>query len=120
MTTMDLVKPWRVIGGILPVLYAGVVIMALPQSRTWLVLICGIVLATSIVASWLEYPFLALWPTFGGEFLLSVCAIVLIINAPDHRIAPMTGSSIEIPIAALIACGFMVWGIYSSRKMLTY
>ena len=120
MTAMDLVKPWRVIGGIVPVLYAGVVIMALPQSRTWLVLVCGIVVAASIVASWLEYPLLALWPTFGGMFLLSVCTIALIINVPNYHIAPMTGSSIEIPIAAVVACGFMLWGIYTSRKMLTY
>jgi len=120
MTAIDLVRPWRISAGILAVVYAGVIIFALPQSRLWLVLVCGIVLAASIVAGWMEYPLLALWPTFCGIFLLSACAIVLMTNGPKYDVAPLTSASIEMPLAACVACGFIFWGIYTTRKMLTY
>jgi hypothetical protein len=111
MTAIELVKPWRITLGIVPAIYAGVVIAALPQSRTWLLLVCSVVFAATIVANLWEYPLLALWPTFVGIFVLSVCAIVLVINAPEYTIAPLTGSSAEIPAAAFVGIGLIFWGI---------
>ena len=120
MTPLDLVKPWRLIAGIPPLLYGGLLIVGLPYSSTWLLVVAGVLLVAIIVASYLEYPLLPLWPTFVGLFLLSTCIFALIENVVDYAIVPFTDSDIEIILVAFIACGYIVWGVTMTRKLLVY
>jgi len=121
MTSLDLVKPWRLIAGIPPLLYGGLLLLGLPESWRWLLLVGGVLLAALLLASRLEYPLLALWPMFAGLFLLSACVCAIIEDVVDYAIVPFTDSDLEIGSAALIACGYIGWGIYTARKfMMSY
>jgi len=120
MTPLDVVKPWRLIAGIPALLYGGLLLLELPQSSTWLLLVAGVLLVAVVVASRLEYLLLPLWPAFVGLFLLSVCIFALIEDVVDYAIVPFTDSDLEIIVVALIACGYIAWGINMMRKMLAY
>jgi len=61
MTPVDVVKPWRLIAGMPPLLYGGLLIVELPGSSTWLLVVAGVLLVAVVVASRLEYPLLPLW-----------------------------------------------------------
>jgi hypothetical protein len=73
-----------------------------------------------MVANRLEYPVLPLWPAFVGLFLLSTCICALVEDVVDYAIVPFTDSGIEIIVVALIACGYIGWGVTMMRKMLAY
>src|SRR5215216_302745 len=88
MTPIDIVKPWRLILGIPPLLYGGLLLLGLPQSTTWLLLVAGVLLVAVVVASRLEYPLLPLWPAFVGLFLLSTFICALIEDVVDYAIVP--------------------------------
>src|SRR5262245_2797312 len=118
MTSLDLVKPWRLIAGIPLLLYGGLLLLGLPQSWRWLLLVGGVVLLALLVAIRLEYPILALWPAFAGLFLLSACVCAIIEDVVDYAIVPFTDSDLEIGGVALIACGYIGWGIYTARKFM--
>ena len=120
MTPLDLVKPWRVIIGIPPLLYGGLLLLELPYSSTWLLVVAGVLLVAITVASRLEYPLLPLWPVFVGLFLLSMCIFALIEDVVDYAIVPFTDADAEIMLVAVIACGYIGWGITMTRKMLAY
>jgi len=120
MTPVDVVKPWRLIAGMPPLLYGGLLIVELPGSSTWLLVVAGVLLVAVVVASRLEYPLLPLWPVFVGLFLLSACIFALIEDVVDYAIVPFTDSDLEIILVALIACGYIAWGISMTRKMLAY
>ena len=120
MTPVEIVKPWRLIVGIPALLYGGLLLLELPQSSTWLLLVAGVLLVAVVVANRLEYPLLALWPAFVGLFLLSTCIFALIEDVVDYAIVPFTDSDAEILLVAVIACGYIVWGLSMTRKMLAY
>src|SRR5215211_5865822 len=120
MTAIDFVKPWRLILGIPPLLYGGLLIVELPGSSTWLLIVAGVLLVAIIVASRLDYPLLPLWPAFVGLFLLSTCIFALIEDVVDYAVVPFTDADFELILVALIACGYIVWGISMMRKMLAY
>src|SRR6266540_908344 len=113
MTSLDLLKPWRLIASLLPLLYSALVIIALRHSSDWLLLICGVVLTATYLAFRLEYPVLALLPTFAGLFLLCACIGALITDVPADTSAALIliDSNVKIWIAALVAGGFIGWGI---------
>ena len=120
MPASDLVKLWRLILGIPAVLYGGLLILALPESSTWLLIVAGVLLVAFIVASRLEYPLLPLWPAFLGLFLLSSSIFALIEDVVDYAVVPFTDSDIELIVVALLALGYIAWGITLTRKMLAY
>ena len=120
MTPLDLVKPWRVIIGIPPLLYGGLLLLELPYSSTWLLVAAGVLVVAIAVVGSLEYPLLPLWPVFVGLFLLSTCIFALFENVVDYAIVPFTDSDIEIILVAFIACGYIVWGVTMTRKLLVY
>ena len=120
MTPVDVVKPWRLLLGIPPLLYGSLLLLELPESTTWLLFGAGVLLVALIVASRLEYPLLPLWPAFVGLFLLSVCIFALIEDVVDYAIVPFSDSDLEIILVLLIACGYMAWGISMTRKMVSY
>jgi len=120
MTSLDLVKPWRLIAAIPVLLYAVLLLLELPQSPSWSLLVCGVVLIAFAVAARLEYPLLALWPAFVGLFVLSACMCALIEDVVDYALVPFTDSDAEIIAVALVGVGFIGWGIQTTRKMLAY
>ena len=120
MTPIDPVKPWRLIAGMPALLYGGLLILELPGSSNWLLVAAGVLLVAVMVASRLEYPLLPLWPAFVGLFLLSASIFALIEDVVDYAVVPFSDSDIELIMVALIACGYIAWGIMMTRKMLAY
>ena len=120
MTSLDLVKPWRLLATLLPLLYGGLLLLGLPYTTRWLLLTCGVVLIAIIVAAWLEYPMLAMWPAFAGLFLISACICALIEDVVDYAFVPFTDSDSEIAIAIVVGVAFITWGIQTTRKMMVY
>lgn len=118
MTQLDLVKPWRLILSLLPLLYGSLLLLGLSYSWRWLLIVSLVVLMAIMVAARLEYPMLAIWPAFVGLFLLCACVCALTENVVDYAIVPFTDSDLEIMIAALIGCGFIAWGMRTTRQML--
>lgn len=118
MTQFDLVKPWRLVIALLPLLYGSLLLLGLPQSWRWLVLVGVVVLLAIMIIARLELPMLAIWPAFVGLFLLSVCICALIENVVDYAIVPFSDSDLEVMIAALVGCGFIGWGIQTTRQMM--
>ena len=120
MTSLDLVKPWRLLATILPLLYGGLLLLGLPHTTNWLLLTCGVVLIAIIVAAWSEYPMLAMWPAFVGLFLISACVCALIEDVVDYAFVPFTDSDSEIVIAILVGVAFITWGSQTTKKMMAY
>jgi len=120
MTTLDLVKPWRLLASIPPLLYGALLIVGLPQSWLWLLLVCGVILMVVMVAARLEYPMLALWPAFVGLFLVGACVCALIEDVVDYAFVPFTDSDGEIVLAILVGAAFIIWGIQTTKKMIAY
>ncbi len=118
MTWLDVLKPWRLIASLLALLYGALVIMALRDSSDWFLLDCGVVLTAVYLAFRLEYPVLVLLPAFAGLFLLCACIGALITDVPDDTSAPVAliDSNVKIWITALVAGGFIGWGIRIARK----
>jgi len=118
MTLLDLVKPWRLLSTVPPLLYAGLLLLGLPNTIRYLVISGGVVLVALIVAAWLEYPLLALWPAFVGLFLISACVCALIEDVVDYAFVPFNDSDSEIAIAIVVGAAFITWGIQTTRKMM--
>src|SRR5262245_5028436 len=106
MATMDLVKPWRITIGLLPVLYGILVILELQQSLLWLLLACAMIVLAVVITNALDYTFLAVWPAFPGIFCLVACLGALMQSLPDYGIVPVTNSNLELWVAMLLAGGF--------------
>jgi hypothetical protein len=120
MTTLDLLNPWRVLASIPPLFYGALLLLGLPYTTNYLLLCGGIVLIAVIVAVWLEYPLLALWPTFVGLFLVSACVCALFEDVVDYAFVPFTDSDSEIVLAILVGVAFITWGIQTTKKMIAY
>jgi hypothetical protein len=116
MVTMDLVKPWRIIAGLLPMLYGTLVILELQRFWLWLLLACAMIVLAAVVANALDYTFLAVWPAFPGIFCLVACLGALILSLPDYGVVPVTDSDLELWAAALLAGGFIGWGVRTARQ----
>jgi hypothetical protein len=116
MATMDLVKPWRITIGLLPILYGTLVILELQQSWLWLLLACAMVALAAVITNALDYTFLAVWPAFPGIFCLVGCLSALMQSLPDYGIVPVTDSKLELWVAALLAGGFIGWGVRTAQQ----
>ena len=119
MTTFDLVKPWRLLATLLPLLYGGL-LLGLAYTTNWLLLTCGVVLIAILFVARLEYPLLEMWPAFAGLFLIGACVCALIEDVADYAFVPFTDSDSEIAIAIVVGVAFITWGIQTTRKMMAY
>jgi hypothetical protein len=118
VTSIDFVKPWRLLTSVPPFLYGGLLLLGLPMSLFWFLLTSGVVLSAAFVAAYFELPILGLWPALVGLFLLSVCICALDIDVVDYAIVPVTDSDFELILVALIACVYIVWGVQTTRAMM--
>jgi len=117
MATMELVRPWRIVAGLLPLLYGTLVILELERSWKWLLLACGLILLAAMAASWLGLSLLALWPAFPGLLCLVACLCALLQTLPDYSLLPLSASNLELWVAAALAGGFIGWGLRSAQKL---
>jgi len=120
MTSLDLVRPWRLLATLVPLLYGGLLLLGLPYTARYLALTCGVVLIAIVVVARLEYPMLALWPAFAGLFLIGACVCALIEDVVNYAFVPFTDSDSEIVLAILAGLAFIIWGIQTTKKVLAY
>jgi uncharacterized membrane protein HdeD (DUF308 family) len=120
MTTLDLVRPWRLLATVLPLLYGGLLLLGLPHTTRYLALTCGVLLIAIMVVARFEYRMLALWPAFAGLFLISACVCALIEDVVDYAFVPFTDSDSEIVLAMLVGFAFILWGMQTTKRVLAY
>jgi hypothetical protein len=114
---MELVRPWRITAGFVPLLYGTLVILELERSWMWLLVACGLIVIAVMVASRLGFSLLALWPAFAGIFCLVACLAALAQSLPNYGLVPLSASNTELWVAAALAGGFIGWGLRSAQKV---
>jgi hypothetical protein len=113
---MELVRPWRIIAGFLPLLYGTLVILELERSWMWLLLACGLIVVAAMAAGRLGFSLLALWPAFAGMLCMVACLAALTQSLPDYGLVPLSASNVELWAVAALAGGFIGWGLRSAQK----
>ena len=69
MVMIDLVKPWRIMLGLLPIVYGTLVILELERSWLWLLLASTMIVLAVVAANTLDYTLLAAWPPSQESFV---------------------------------------------------
>jgi hypothetical protein len=69
-----------------------------------------------VAANALDYSILASWPAFAGIFCLVACIGALMQSLPDYGIIPVTDSNVELWVAAVLAGGFIGWGLRTAQR----
>jgi hypothetical protein len=117
MDRSTLLSPWRILLGILPLVYAGLLVIELEHTWLWLGGIAALVIVLLLLATSFDYPLLACWPAFSSVILLVMCGIVLYQGIPDAGIVPVTRSPLELWGTSLLAGIVVIWVVVSTRRM---
>jgi len=100
--------------GLLPVSYGMILIVALPNTWQWAMLIALAMLMLLVLCSSLDYPPQTVWPVFPAAFLILACTAVLIQGAFDRL--PLTRQPGELIAMYIVALLYLGWGIRSTWK----
>ena len=120
MTTIELLKPWRIIVCLIPCLYAGLLIWELNNSRMWLIFAAVALVMLFCVISALGYPPLIFMPVFVGTFLLLAGVFALYAGLPSYDISSDARSPFEVWVALPLALAYIGWGTVVGRRFLYY
>ena len=116
MSSIEVLKPWRIIASLVPALYAGLLIWELEGSRMWL-LIAGLVLFVLLCfASTVGYSPLMLIPAFAGAFLLMACVFALYAGMPIADATAAARWPVEVWLAIPLALVYIGWGVTLARR----
>jgi hypothetical protein len=117
MERSDLLSPWRVLLGLLPLVYAGLLMIELQNTWVWLGVLAALLVLLLFLATSFDYPLLACWPAFSSTLLLMTCGIMLYQGIPDVGIVPVTRSPLELWGVAVLAGVALIWVVLSTRQM---
>src|SRR5690349_17188568 len=109
MERSTLLSPWRILLGLLPLCYAGVLLVELQNTYLWLGVIALILVVLLVLATSLDYPLLMCWPAFSSCILLCTCAIALYQRISGAGAFPITHSPLELWGVAFLAGFAMMW-----------
>jgi hypothetical protein len=117
MDRSTLLSPWRILLGILPLVYAGLLVIEL--QNTWLLLggIAALLVVLLLLATSFDYPLLACWPAFSSVILLVTCGTMLYQGMPDTGTVPVTRSPLELWGVGVLAGVILIWVVLSTRRM---
>jgi hypothetical protein len=118
MAATDLLKPWQVLLGLLGLIYGAFLVVQLSDTWLWFGVDALIVAGVVMLMGVLEYPFVRVWPSFVGVFLLVACVIALWMGVPANEPLPLSHSTVELGVACLVALGFISWGVLAGRRAL--
>jgi hypothetical protein len=117
MERSTLLSPWRILLGVLPLGYAGLLVIELPHTFLWLGGIAALLVVMLFLATSLDYPLLACWPALTSAVLLATCGIMLYQGMPDASIVPVTRSPLELWGVSMLAGVALIWVVNSTRLM---
>ena len=116
MTSMEMLKPWRLIASLIPILYAGLLIWELENSRMWILIAALALFLLLCFVSTLGYSPLLLLPAFAGTFLLLACVFALYIGMPVYDATAAARWPAEVWLAVPLALFYIGWGITIARR----
>jgi hypothetical protein len=117
MDRSTLLSPWRILLGLLPLCYAGVLVIELERTFLWLGGIAVLLVVLLVLATSFDYPLLACWPAFSSVILLFTCGIMLYQGVPDASSVPVTHSSLELWGVGFLAGFALIWVVIRTRLM---
>ena len=117
MERSALLSPWRILLGVLPLCYAGLLMIELQDTFLWLGGIAALLIVLLFLATSFDYPLLACWPAFSSTILLVTCGIMLYQGIPDAGIVPVTRSPLELWGVGVLAGVARIWVVISTRRM---
>ena len=100
--------------GLLPVCYGGLVVVALPNTWQWALVIGLAMLVLLVLCGSFGYPPQTIWPVFPAGFLILACTAVLFQGTFDQL--PLTRQPSELIAMYLIAALYLGWGIRATWK----
>jgi hypothetical protein len=117
MDRSALLSPWRILLGLLPLCYAGVLLIEFQNTWLWLGVIALLVVVLLLLATSLDYPLLVGWPAFSWCILLCSCGIMLYEGVPAASAVPITHSALELWGMGFLAGFALIWVVLSTRLM---
>jgi hypothetical protein len=119
MDLSALLRPWRIMLGLLPLCYAALILIALPDTFFWAGIIAVALLLLLVAVNILGYPLIACWPAFTGLALLLACGIMLYQGVPSQSALPATHSPRELWVVGLLAGLVIGWGGVTAHRLIT-
>ena len=104
----------KLLFGFLPICYGGLLLIALPNTKVWLMLAAVVLVVLLVLLISVDVPLQTSWPVFPGVFLVLVSSIDLSQGAPIQ--GPITRTSAELLGAYLPAALYILWGLYATWK----
>ena len=104
----------RLVVGLLPVSYGVILIVALPNTLQWAMMIALAMLMLLVLCGSFGYPPQTVWPVFPAAFLILACIAVLLQGAFDQL--PLTRQPTELVAMFLVAALYLGWGIRATWK----
>ena len=120
MDRSALLNPWHVLLGLLPLCYAGLLVIELNQTLLWLGGIVVLLVMLLMLVSSLGYPILACWPAFSALTLVLACAIMLYQGVPSQGAVPVTHSPLELCAIGLLAGLGLIWVAVRTHRVMEY
>jgi hypothetical protein len=120
MDRSALLNPWRIVLGLLPLWYAGFLVIELDQTFLWLGGIAAVLVVLLMLVSSLGYPMLACWPAFSALTLLLACGVMLYQGVPSLSAIPVTHSPLELWVIGFLAGLALIWAAVSTRRVMEY
>jgi hypothetical protein len=117
MDRSTLLSPWRILLGVLPLVYAGLLVIELQNTWVWLGGIAALLVVLLLLATAFDYPLLACWPAFSSTILLVSCGIMLYQGIPDTGVVPITRSPLELWGVGVLAGVALIWIVLTTRRM---
>jgi hypothetical protein len=100
--------------GLLPVSYGTMLVVSLPNTAQWALIIAIAMLVLLVLCGSLGSPIQTIWPVFSGVFLLLACAVAFFQDAFDRL--PLTRQPSELIAMCLVAGLYLAWGIRATWK----
>jgi hypothetical protein len=114
MRSDRILLPFRVILGLVPVCYSGLLIAVLPSTLLWAVIVALVLILLLVLFGWLDAPLQTIWPVFPGAILITAGTLALVVHAPT--LGWTSTSQRGVFLLAFIGGGYIVWGLRASWK----
>jgi hypothetical protein len=118
MERSNLLSPWRILLGLLPLCYAGVLLIELQNTFLWLGVLALLLVMLLLLATSLDIPLLAGWPALSCALLLGACGIMLYEGVPPASAAPITHSALELWGVGFLAGFALIWVVIRTQLMM--
>lgn len=118
MLTNGTIDPWKAGASIFPLLYGVLLFMKLPNAGLMLTILVVVLVAIVWYAANQGLSIWTLLPAIVGIFLLLTCVGALYEGVSPTSLLPLSHTSIELWIMALLALGYVGWVAYATRQVL--